>query len=508
MIHQPSPVLDSHSPDQAKIVDSSQGIDPSQQAMATAAFKSGSVEPIQIRNRPYATLLCLAVTDSLALLASVGISVLLKAFLESGVRVESYLRLLPLLFVFLVVYAAIGLYSIVALSPPEELRRATIASSVLFLFLGAATVSVRGAQQLFTWTLVVALLVSVVLFPLMRACTRQVLGSRPWWGFPAVIFGSGAASAKIVRTMLADTAIGLKPVALVNDSYAGLDVDGVPVLHTFHPCLLRFPRRCKTYAVFVAQDTSADNLKARIGRYRNDFSHVLIVPELTGIASLWVNSKRIGGVLGLEVSQHRVHNEFKRVLDIALALAVGVLAGPLCLALSLFGQLESPGPIFYSQRRIGLNGTPFHAYKFRSMVMNSEALLAEHFRSHPEAREEWQRTQKLKNDPRVTRVGRILRKTSMDELPQIWNVLRGEMSFVGPRPIVEDEIRHYGEDFDLYKRVRGGITGLWQVSGRSDTTYEERVSLDAFYSRNWSVWLDLCILFRTFSVVLFGKGAY
>lgn len=142
------------------------------------------------------------------------------------------------------------------------------------------------------------------------------------------------------------------------------------------------------------------------------------------------------------------------------------------------------------------------------MVVNSREMLEEHLAAHPEARDEWSRTQKLRNDPRVTRVGRFLRKTSLDELPQVWNVLRGEMSFVGPRPIVEAEVHHYGDSFDLYKRVRGGITGLWQVSGRSDTTYAERVTLDSFYARNWSVWLDLCILFRTFSVVLFGKGAY
>jgi lipopolysaccharide/colanic/teichoic acid biosynthesis glycosyltransferase len=142
------------------------------------------------------------------------------------------------------------------------------------------------------------------------------------------------------------------------------------------------------------------------------------------------------------------------------------------------------------------------------MVQNADRLLHEYLQQHPELREEWERDQKLRNDPRITRVGRFLRKTSLDEFPQLWNVLLGEMSLVGPRPIVEDEVKRYGSLFALYTKVRPGLTGLWQVSGRNDTTYAERVAMDAYYVRNWSPWLDLYILARTVWVVLFGKGAY
>jgi Undecaprenyl-phosphate galactose phosphotransferase WbaP len=219
----------------------------------------------------------------------------------------------------------------------------------------------------------------------------------------------------------------------------------------------------------------------------------------------------MGGVLGLEVQQKLLlpgPRLVKRVMDLGL---VVVFALPLFFLVALLGlliRLDSPGSLFYGHSRLGLAANRFRAWKFRSMMQDADRRLAEYLERHPELREEWEQDQKLKNDPRVTRVGRFLRKTSLDELPQLWNVLRGEMSLVGPRPIVEEEVKRYGPLFNLYTKVRPGLTGLWQVSGRNDTTYAERVAMDAYYVRNWSPWLDLYILARTVWVVLFGKGAY
>ena len=142
------------------------------------------------------------------------------------------------------------------------------------------------------------------------------------------------------------------------------------------------------------------------------------------------------------------------------------------------------------------------------MVVNAEQVLLKYLDEHPQFRKEWEENLKLKNDPRITRIGKWLRKFSLDELPQLWNILCGEMSLIGPRPIVEEETRHYVDIYDLYRQVPPGISGLWQVSGRNDTTYAERVALDAYYVRNWSLWLDLVILAKTVWVVLSGKGAY
>lgn len=195
-------------------------------------------------------------------------------------------------------------------------------------------------------------------------------------------------------------------------------------------------------------------------------------------------------------------------MDIGIVLIGGLLVSPILGLAWLILKLDSTADVFFSQLRIGIGGREFSAWKFRTMVPDADLKLKEYLESSPSARAEWQASHKLKNDPRVTWLGRILRHYSIDELPQLWNVLKGEMSLVGPRPIVAEEIHHYGDRFDPYTWVRPGITGLWQISGRSDTTYDERVSLDEYYVRNWSIWLDLYILARTGASVLQRKGAY
>jgi Undecaprenyl-phosphate galactose phosphotransferase WbaP len=185
----------------------------------------------------------------------------------------------------------------------------------------------------------------------------------------------------------------------------------------------------------------------------------------------------------------------------------GVLISPLVFAIALLIKLDSPGPAFYGHKRVGAAGKYFLCWKFRTMHVNAEHLLDKYLQGNPVLQAEWEQNQKLRCDPRVTRVGRILRQTSLDELPQLWNVLRGEMSLTGPRPIVDAEVPKYGEVYGLYKRIKPGMSGFWQVSGRSDTTYAERVEMDSYYVRNWSVWLDLIILARTVMCVVLGRGA-
>ena len=171
-------------------------------------------------------------------------------------------------------------------------------------------------------------------------------------------------------------------------------------------------------------------------------------------------------------------------------------------------RLESPGPALFSPMRYGYAGYFFRCWKFRTMRMNSDKIFEEHMRKNPAETEFWRKHHKLKNDPRVTKFGKLLRRTSLDEIPQLFNVLIGNMSLVGPRPISDKEIAPYGERHNMYVQVRPGITGLWQVSGRSNSEFEERMALDSFYVRNWSPWLDIYLLSRTLKVVLRGEGAY
>jgi Undecaprenyl-phosphate galactose phosphotransferase WbaP len=327
-----------------------------------------------------------------------------------------------------------------------------------------------------------------------------------------VIFGGGPAGRRVVEALLAEPEIGLKPVVVVDEaSDFPSSIHGVPVISGFDIGSVLLGWEKSAYAVVPLPQVNSADFLSLIERPDFRFSRVLVIPDLLEFSSLWVSPKSVGGMLGLEVCQQIFdpgRQWAKRFLDLTLVLLGAIVYLPLCVLIALWVKWDSPGPVFYSQRRIGFRGEEFRAWKFRSMIREADHVLHEYLAANPELREEWERDHKLRNDPRLTRAGRFLRRTSLDELPQLWNVWKGEMSLVGPRPIVDAEVPRYGASFDLYTQVKGGITGLWQVSGRTDTTYEQRVQLDRFYVRNWSVWLDLCILFRTIGIVFLRRGAY
>lgn len=199
---------------------------------------------------------------------------------------------------------------------------------------------------------------------------------------------------------------------------------------------------------------------------------------------------------------------WKRAVDVAGAGTALIIAAPLLLVVTLLIKWQSPGPAFYLDERIGRHRRRFKVWKFRTMVCNADQVLNDYLDACPTRREEWNRDLKLKDDPRITPIGRWLRKTSIDELPQLWNVLKGEMSLVGPRPILMAEGPKYANKLAAYCNVLPGITGLWQISGRNDTSYADRVELQIYYARHWSLWLDLYILAKTIPVVLLRRGAY
>jgi len=195
-------------------------------------------------------------------------------------------------------------------------------------------------------------------------------------------------------------------------------------------------------------------------------------------------------------------------LDLIIVFWALLLLLPLLLVVAAAIKLSDGGPIFFRHKRIGRDGVQFECLKFRTMVTNSDDILRQHLAENTEAAREWEETHKIKSDPRITALGLCLRKTSVDELPQLINVLKGEMSLVGPRPIVAAEVPKYGECIEQYLRARPGLTGLWQVSGRNDTDYASRVMLDRNYVQDWSLWRDLVIITKTFRVVLNGRGCY
>jgi lipopolysaccharide/colanic/teichoic acid biosynthesis glycosyltransferase len=289
----------------------------------------------------------------------------------------------------------------------------------------------------------------------------------------------------------------------------GRSVEGVPVIG---PVGLAPDLEGRADAAIVALgDVSREDLAPLIEDL--NFPRVVIVPDVPGIASLWVTARDLGGCVGLEVKKNllvRRNLVLKRVMDQVVALALFLGSLPVMAIAAVWIKLASRGPAFYRQRREGFGARPLRVVKLRTMHLDSERLLDEWLETNPGDRVHWLRHFKLRRDPRVLPgIGRFLRRTSLDELPQLWAVLKGEMSLVGPRPLPDYHLEQFPPEFrELRTRVLPGLTGLWQVSARSDGDLELHQALDTYYIRNWSPWLDLYILARTVAAVLAARGAY
>jgi Undecaprenyl-phosphate galactose phosphotransferase WbaP len=425
---------------------------------------------------------------------------------------KSFVTYWPYCPAFIVVFAVLHLYPGLSLAPAEELRRYTIASLfghagiILSLYLQTKKLDPYSVAFGFSW------LGSVVGFPVARATARSISKNASWWGLPVVVFGAGATGRLVVDRLLKKPWIGYRPAVMLDDKpeLEG-EYRGVPILTgcDLGPAIAE---RCGAATAIVAMPgVERSRLAAIVADGARCFKGYVLIPDFFGMTSSWMSVRDFDGILGLYTSQHLIvpwNRGVKRAFDIVLSIVGGIVISPFVGLIALLVKLDSPGPAFYGHHRLGKDGVSFKAWKFRSMVSNADEVLAELLGRDPAAAAEWKASYKLRDDPRVTRMGKFLRKTSLDELPQIWNVLRGEMSLIGPRPIIEDEVPKYGHNYKLFSSVKPGMSGLWQVSGRSDMDYEERVALDIYYIQSWSTWLDLYILFKTVGVVLGGDGAY
>lgn len=407
-----------------------------------------------------------------------------------------------------------GLYSGIAMSSPGELKRITLTTTVTTLIMDLITFASNNPFSTHLSTFLIAWAFTLFAVPAMRAATRATFSRRGWWGRKAIIMGRDLMTAsRLVQALKTQPRLGIKPVAILStetDRSKHYNF-GLPQLNGAGPALEHARTHGIDYAIITLSDLNEPDGLALIRRYETFFKHWLIVPYFSQNYSLWVQTKDLNGMLGLEVTNRlnrRSDQIAKRAMDLFLTITGGVVVLPICLLIALAIKLDSKGSVLYTQERIGKDGRSFQALKFRSMVSDADSILDECLSSNPHAKAQWETHQKIKNDPRITRVGKVLRKLSLDELPQLVNVLRGDMSLVGPRPCMPDQIALYGWVWNLYKRVRPGITGQWQVSGRNETSYKERAAMDAYYIRNWSIWLDIHILARTIAVVISRDGAY
>lgn len=406
-----------------------------------------------------------------------------------------------------------GLYPGYGLAPVDELRRSVMAALQASLLVVLGSLLLQQVIGLPSGLVLLTGLLSLVTLPVARAVAKRLLRILRLWGRPVIVVGEEQEGAAVVRELARQPLLGLRPVAMFADGApVGSHVMDVPVLGDVDEAPSYARENGLRHAIVALKGLDRERIQHGFTHQgRHAFLTVQYLPDLKGLPATGVVTTPIGHALGLEVRNALAspsNRAVKRGLDLVAVVVGGLLASPILLSIALAIVVDSRGPAIFGHERIGRDGRRFKTWKFRTMTRDAQERLQELLARDPVAREEWERSQKLQDDPRVTRVGRFLRKYSLDELPQLWNVLSGEMSLVGPRPIVEDEVAKYDTDFDLYAQVRPGMTGYWQVSGRSDTSYAYRVDLDSYYVRNWSVWLDLLIMLRTVQVVLTGRGAY
>ncbi len=461
--------------------------------------------------------------DAFAFILAGTTAVLVRYLFHAKFMPGDWLNVAPAFLLFFGVFAFSGLYPGIGTSPTEEFRVIVKACTVSVLLLTVVTFFSREGLALSRIVIALAWVLTIVFVPTARRVFRTFGARQSWWGISTVILGEPKAGSMMLDRLQGHARLGLKPIALLTDPSVACETRLAEMADDMNPNLThvfqgsfdhahRFAEKYPGCHVMVVMPTvGSERVREVVEEYAGAFRNVLVVPDMFGLRSLSVTAKDVCGVLTLKLDQRLtllMPRFCKRAFDLTVAWSVFLLVSPVLLVLCLVVKLDSNGPIFYGQRRIGRNGRIFKVWKFRSMRVNADEVLRAHLDASPELQEEWERDHKLKRDPRVTSSGRFLRKSSLDELPQLWNVISGDMSLVGPRPIVDAEIPKYGVCFEQYKRVRPGVTGLWQVSGRNNTTYALRTQMDDYYVRNWSLSMDAYILLRTMKTILFSEGAY
>jgi Undecaprenyl-phosphate galactose phosphotransferase WbaP len=418
-----------------------------------------------------------------------------------------------------------GLYPGYGLNSAERLRRhtysvvgalAAVSFAMALIPLGVMTSElgpfelVGGLPRLL---LALGFVGFLLLSPLGQALARWGMWRLGIWGRPVVVVGAKDTSVRTVKLLEEEWELGYVPAALID---RGLTPSGEPLKSLSHEVVMtrveNLARKGGLDTIILATPyIRSSHLAPLVSRASRSFRHVLLISNLGGITNSAVTARDFAGTLAVEIKYNLLNpwaRWAKRILDLGATVVGGALVRPRQLGIALLVWAESGRPIFYTDWRMGKGGVPFPCIKFRTMVPGAEAVLEFMLAEDSGLREEYVKYHKLRLDPRVTRVGGFLRRTSLDELPQLWNVLRGEMSLVGPRPYLPRESGDIGDARDEILRVPPGVTGPWQVFRRNQAFFTDRVEMDIYYVRDWSVWLDLVLLARTVRALVVDREAY
>ena len=396
-----------------------------------------------------------------------------------------------------------------------EETKVLIKSATLSTFFIMIIIFMTRQQVQYSRTIVVlAWVLSIILFPFFRYITKMLLVKIHLWEKELIILGVHQTSLMILRSIKKNKTMGYEVLGFLDEDpqKIGKKFLGVKVLGSFS-ALEDIKKKYKSKDIMITTPhLPRKKLKELFIKCENICDSMWLIPRGGDFITAGVELEVIGDVLTLNIKKNlaKPWNIFiKTLFEKILTLIILIILLPVFALVALAIKLESKGPALFVQKRIGKNKQMFNLYKFRSMYLNSDERLHEYFTAHPEAKEEWEKYKKIKNrDPRVSRVGKWIRRYSLDEFPQLFNVLLGDMSLVGPRPYLSEELKDKEAFVSRMAKVKPGITGLWQVSGRSELPFEERINLDDYYIRNWSLWLDVVILMKSIRALFSSKGAY
>lgn len=399
--------------------------------------------------------------------------------------------------------------------PLWEEVRVLLKSATISSFLIMIMIFITRRQFEFSRAVVIlAWLLGLFLFPLFRFLSKSLLIKFNLWKKKLLIIGVIQTSLLVLKCIQKNKTMGYEVLGFLdNDSEKiGKTFGGVKVLGSISD----LENIAKTYGskdIMVATPhLPREKLKELLSKCETISESLWLIPRTGDFITEGVEISPLGEVFALSMKRNLTkpwNILLKNLFDISLTSILIILTLPLMLVISIAIKLNSKGPVLFIQKRLGQREKPFNLFKFRSMFINNDILLSKYLEKNPEANKEWKEYKKLKDyDPRVTKVGRIIRKYSLDELPQLFNIIQGKMSLVGPRPYLVDELEGKATFKRTLSRVKPGITGLWQTSGRSELPFDKRIAHDEFYIRNWSLWLDMTILIKSIWIWLSGKGAY
>lgn len=458
----------------------------------------------------------LLLVDLLTIMICIGTSFfIINLINRSFINFRSFVTYWIYLPAFFLVFYVSKLYPGMVLAPAEEIRRFTIGSFFCFVGIAFSIIFETDGREMIAVAMIAAIPFASLGLPIARQFSRLIFSRSKIWGVPAAIYVFNNEKNIVVERLLHHPELGYKPAVIINTSstepkesqYKG--IPEFPPTQEVHDTIKKLNIKV-AIIIEKKEDTLLDNQELYT-KIMQQYRYIIAIPYNQYIRSVYSSVRDFNGILGFSSTRNlsRPWELFlKRLTDILLLLIAAVPTILVTLVAAIAIKISSPGPVFYGHKRVGKNGKEITVWKFRSMVTNSQEILEKILAEDPVRRAEWEKDRKFKDDPRITKIGKILRNTSLDELPQLWNILTGDMSFVGPRPVTNSELDKYGKAVDFILSVQPGLSGMWQISGRSDTAYEERINLDTYYIQNWSIWLDLWIITKTIWVVLRRKGAY